>query len=100
MIRRVVVRPPAMEDVANAATWYEDQRVGLGGELIDEIVRATQRAQASPNLFRIIRKRGEIRRALTDRFPYRIFFSVVGDTLYVHAVLHAARHDSHWKERP
>jgi hypothetical protein len=36
---------------------------------------------------------------LASRFPYRIFFSVVGETLYVHAVLHSARHDRRWIER-
>src|SRR5437879_2313463 len=44
-------------------------------------------------LFRIVRRDGNVRRVLTRRFPYRIFFSVVGETLYVHAVLHGARHD-------
>ena len=99
MIRRAIVRPPAVEDVANAATWYEDQRLGLGEELVDEVVSAIRRAESNPALFRIIRRQGEIRRVLTERFPYRVFFSVVGDTLYVHAILHAARHDRHWTKR-
>jgi plasmid stabilization system protein ParE len=99
MIRLVIIRPPALEDIAMAATWYEDQRSGLGEELVDKIVKAIGRAEDKPDLFRILRKRGEIRRVLTDRFPYRIFFSIIADTLYVLAVLHAARHDRHWKPR-
>ena len=74
-------------------------RSGLGEQLIDEILKATRRAQDDPKLFRIIHRDGEVRRALTNRFPYRIFFSVVGDTLYVHAVLHGAHHDRRWTER-
>ena len=72
---------------------------GLGGQLIDEILAATRGAQENPELFRIVHRDGNVRRVLTRRFPYRIFFSVVGETLYVHAVLHGARHDRRWTER-
>jgi len=99
MIRQIVFRPAAVDDVVEAAAWYEAHAPGLGEELIDEILRATKRAQANPELFRIVRSDGQVRRVLTERFPYRIFLSVVSDTLYVHAVLHGARHDHRWRER-
>jgi plasmid stabilization system protein ParE len=67
--------------------------------IVDEILTATRLAQENPELFRIVRREGNIRRVLTKRFPYRIFFSVLGETLYVHAVLHGARHDRRWTER-
>jgi toxin ParE1/3/4 len=99
MIQKVIFRPPAVEDVLKAAAWYEVHARGLGEELIDEILTATRRAQENPELFRIVHRDGNVRRVLTNRFPYRIFFSVVGETLYVHAVLHGARHDRRWTER-
>ena len=99
MIRQIVVRPAAVDDIVEAAAWYEAHAPGLGEELVDEILRATNRAQANPELFRIVRSDGQVRRVLSERFPYRIFFSVVSDTLYVHAVLHGARHDRRWMER-
>lgn len=40
MIRQIIVRPPAVEDVVDAAAWYEAHAPGLGEELIDEILRA------------------------------------------------------------
>ena len=82
-----------------AARWYERQAEGLGERLIDETLRAIDRAAAKPELFRVLRRDGEIRRVLTERFPYRIFFSISGDTLYVHAILHGAQHDQQWKQR-
>jgi len=99
MIQRVIFRPQAVEDVVEVAVWYETRAPGLGEQLIDEILRATRRAQDNSELSRIVRRDGNVRRMLTNRFPYRIFFSVVGETLYVHAVLHAARHDRRWSER-
>ena len=36
-----------------------------------------------------------------ERFPYRVVYEVdeAGQTVKVAAVLHAARHDRHWKKR-
>jgi len=99
MIRRVIVRPLAVEDIANAATWYEEQSPDLGVDLTDEIIRAIRRAQEAPELFRIVRPRDGMRRVLTARFPYRVFFTVIEETMHVHAVLHGAQHDRHWRER-
>jgi plasmid stabilization system protein ParE len=99
MIRRVIVRPLAVEDLASAATWYEAQSPGLGIELTDEVINALRRAQDAPELFRILRARDGMRRVLTERFPYRVFFSVIDETLHVHAVLHGAQHDRIWRGR-
>lgn len=99
MTQKVIFRPLAVEDVVEAAAWYEAHAAGLGEQLIDEILTATRRAQDGPGLFRVVHHDGNVRRVLTNRFPYRIFFSVVGETLYVHAVLHGARHDRRWTER-
>ena len=100
MICRVIVRPLAVEDIAEAATWYEEQCRGLGEELTNEVIKVIRRAQETPELFRILRPRDSVRRVLTERFPYRVFFSIIDETLYVHAVLHGARHDRQWRSRP
>jgi plasmid stabilization system protein ParE len=99
MIQRVIFRPAAVEDVVKAAAWYEERSSGLGEDLIDEILHAAGRAAVNPELFRIVRADGGVWRVLTDRFPYRIFFPVAAETVYVHAVLHGARHDHRWSER-
>jgi plasmid stabilization system protein ParE len=99
MIQSVIFRPAAVEELVAAAAWYETHATGLGEDLIDAILAAVRRAQGNPELFRIVRNDGQVRRVLTERFPYRIFFSVVSDTLCVHAVLHGARHDRRWMER-
>ena len=99
MIRQVIFRPDAVEDIVDAATWYEERSPGLAAGLVDEIILAAERAKRNPDLFRIVRAKGEIRRVLTERFPYRVFFSVVDEVLYVHAVLHGAQHDRRWRDR-
>ena len=95
----VLFRPTAVDDLVAAVAWYETQATGLGEDLMDEVLAAVHRAQENPELFRIVHRDGNVRRVLADRFPYRIFFSILGETLYVHAVLHGARHDRGWIER-
>lgn len=57
------------------------------------------RAVENPQLHHRLRQQPEIRRVLARRFPYRIFFIVRTDAVVVFAVLHAARHDRHWRQR-
>ena len=94
-----IFRPAAVEDLVAAVAWYETQATGLGEDLIDEVLAAVRRAAANPERFRVVHRDGTVRRVLVNRFPYRIFFSIVDETLFVHAILHGARHDRRWMER-
>lgn len=99
MSRRRIVRQEAETDLAEAAFWYDDQRAGLGMELTLKVRSAIARALADPWLHLLIRRQPEVRRVLARRFPYRIFFIVRESAIAVFAVLHAARHDRHWRSR-
>ena len=68
MIQRVIFRPEAVGDVTEAAAWYDERSFGLGGELIDEILRASDRAARNPDSFRIVRPQGNIRRIRNGPF--------------------------------
>ncbi|MDB6022149.1 MAG: hypothetical protein JWQ04_2006 [Pedosphaera sp.] len=99
MSRRLIVRAEAEMDITEAALWYEDREAGLGLELTDEIRATIGRAFKNPGFHLRFRKHPEVRRILVRRFPYRIFFIVREDAIVIFAVLHAARHDRHWRKR-
>ena len=99
MSRRLIVRPEAEADITAAALWYDERATGLGLELLLEIRAAIRRTLENPLLYPLLRKHPEVRRVLPRRFPYRIFFIFRGDAIVVFAVLHAARHERHWRER-
>lgn len=99
MNRRLIIRAEAEADITEAAMWYEGQEGGLGFEFTGEIRAATRRAVERPLSYLRVRKRPEVRRILARRFKYRIFYIVRTDAIVVFSVLHAARHDRHWKER-
>lgn len=99
MNRQLIVRPEAEADITDAVVWYDSRESGLGLELISEVHSAIARALKNPESFTRVRRNPTVRRVLTRRFPYRIFFVVRTDALVVFAVLHAARHDRVWKHR-
>jgi toxin ParE1/3/4 len=99
MSRRLIVRDEAEADITEAALWYDEREAGLGLELTLEVRAAIRRALENPLHYLRLRQRPEVRRVLARRFPYRIFFIVRDDAIVVFAVLHAARHDRHWRER-
>jgi plasmid stabilization system protein ParE len=96
-MRRLVIRPEAEADVAEAARWYEDRWQGLGTEFVEEVDRTL--AAIAEDAFRYARIRASARRALTRRFPYAIFFVVQNDEATVLAVLHTSRRPGTW-QRP
>ena len=99
MSYRLNIRPEAEADVMEAALWYEQRNPGLGEEFVAELNQAITPLLENPFAFPVIRRRHEVRRALMRRFPYKIFFTLENDTVFIHAVLHGHRHDRHWKAR-
>ena len=99
MNRRLIVRPEAEADIADAAVWYDSREAGLGLELISEVHSAISRVLKNPDSYRRVRRNPDVRRAITRRFPYRVFFIIRPDAIIVFAVIHAVRHDRVWKHR-
>jgi toxin ParE1/3/4 len=94
---RVIIHDEAELDITDAATAYERRQSGLGGDFLLEVEAAIVKAAENPFRFPCVRRKPEVRRALTDRFPYRVFFIRRQGEIVVFKVLHGARHDRHWK---
>jgi hypothetical protein len=54
------------------AQWYDDQREGLGGELLEAADAALLRVEEAPMSFPRDRFDDRARRALVSRFPYAV----------------------------
>lgn len=89
MRRPVIVRPEARQELAEAYRWYEDKRVGLGEELLLVVDAAIEQIRRSPETFPIIHR--NVRRVLTRRFPYGVFYLVEPERIVVLAVFHGRR---------
>jgi plasmid stabilization system protein ParE len=93
----VVFQPAATADVEAAYAWYEEQRRGLGGEFRAAIDAAVSTIERTPLAYPVIRR--AVRRAVLRRFPYAIFYRVVGDVVVVEACIHGKRHPRVWRSR-
>ena len=95
----VNIRPAALEDIENAADWYEQRSPGLGTDFVARIRAAIASLALEPDLPRIRHARWKIRWIYPKRFPYRIIYRITDQQVTVLAIMHAARSDIGWKER-
>ena len=93
----VQLREEADRDLAAAASWYEQQQVGLGHKFLDEALSALQLIAEQPLIYPIIHRK--TRRTLMHRFPFGIFYRVEESHIVVLAVLHGSRHPYKWQIR-
>jgi plasmid stabilization system protein ParE len=93
----VRLRPEADRDVAVAASWYEQQRPGLGQEFLDEFVAMSDRLSESPLVYPTVHRK--TCRALLNRFPFGVFFRMAGTDVVIVAVMHGSRSPHRWRGR-
>ena len=97
MSRRLIIRPEAEAEMAEAFDWYEHRVSGLGCDFllsVDAVMHAILRhPQHFPRVHRIVR------RALVRRFPYEVFFVDDDERIVVLSVFHAKRNPKRWQER-
>lgn len=83
------IRAKGKADLAEAHDWYEERCPGLGDEFLADLAEALLRLEADPERYPVY-YRG-FRRVLAHRFPYKIFFRIVGQHLIVFRILHGAQ---------
>jgi toxin ParE1/3/4 len=92
----LIVRPEAEQDITEVYDWYEEQRKGLGDEFLLEIGAGLNFIQSDPYIYAPIYK--DIRRALSRRFLYGIFYFVSDNNIAVFTVMHTKKTRVHGNE--
>ena len=93
MTRLLLVRPEAEQDLAAACSWYDRKRAGLGDEFLDDAATVMRRLGHDAERERLYYR--SFRRTLLRRFPYKIFYQIIGDRVVVFRVLHAKQDHTH-----
>jgi hypothetical protein len=94
--------PEAVAELRAARDWYEEASVGLGDDLVDEVLRAIDRVIRWPDIAPRLTPRGvsvEVRRAPLTRFLFGIVYFVSEGTLWIVAVAHGRRRPGYWRNR-
>ena len=93
----LVVRPAAAADLEDAFVWHEGQRMGLGEEFLDAVGQVFMAVAESPQRYRVVYR--DTRRVHLRRFPYSVFYRIVGDDVVVLACFHGSRNPRRWEGR-
>jgi hypothetical protein len=99
---RVRVLSPAIEEIADAALWYDAQRAGLGSEFWRAVDDALAKIEQNPRRFgksEFATDQMDLRFAIVRRFKYVVHFAVDVDEVQVAAVAHPARRPGYWLQR-
>lgn len=89
MNKQATIRAAGRADLREARDWYETRRQGLGNEFLLAVADALLALEENPERYPIYYR--DFRRVLTDRFPYKIFYRIEGQSVIVYRVLHGAR---------
>jgi hypothetical protein len=88
MTRELRLKAKTVDDIIEAFDWYESQRIGLGGEFLEEVERYLDWIVVNPELFRSLKHQ---RVAFMKRFPFKIIFEIEPTAIIVHAIYHNRR---------
>ena len=93
----MIIRPEAEADLAHARSWYEQQRAGLGAEFLLCVEEVLERIARTPEIYRVVYH--DVRRALTRRFPYAVYYRLADNAVVVLGILHTRRDPHAWQSR-
>ncbi len=85
---RLVVKDEAIQDMTEGFAWYEDKRIGLGVDFLDEVDEYFNKIVQNPEQYQAHQSQ---RIAIMFRFPYKIVFEIEKDIIVVYAVYHDKR---------
>jgi toxin ParE1/3/4 len=94
---RAVFHPAANSEFLDSAKFYERQCEGLGAEFIDCIEDCRDRILRNPEIGRP--EVADCRSMKTDRFPFRLFYQIEPDRIWIVAVAHLSRSPNYWSDR-
>lgn len=96
---KVVILDEADAELTAAADWYEQERMGLGDDLLAEAARVVEAIAASPATWPVVPGSKIVRRFLFTRFPYVAYFVVRDEHVLVLAFGHTSRKPGYWRYR-
>ena len=87
----------AKQELDDATHFYEIEYQGLGKRFKEEIRKAAKRITEYPEAWSV--ERGDVRKCLLHRFPYKLLYSIEQDHIFIIAVAHQHRRPNYWIDK-
>lgn len=97
MAYNLSIRPEAETDLSDAFNYYQHCRPGLGQDFLLCVEAAFERITRNPHQYQAVHQ--AVRRAVTHRFPYGIYYLVADQQIVVLAVMALMRDSNRWQGR-
>jgi len=93
---RVIFSKYAKQELDDSVFYYELEYPGLGERFKEEVKRSVLRIIEYPEAWSI--ERGDVRKALLHKFPYKLLYSIEKDHIFIIAIAHQHRRPDYWVE--
>lgn len=93
-----ILHREAEQELDAAIAYYEQQRRGLGLELLAEVERAEDLIRRFPDAWPVHGPSGH-RKLPLPCFPFILFYLEHADVIWINAVAHAKRTPYYWQHR-
>lgn len=93
---RIIFSKFAQKELVDATLHYQIEYSGLGLKFRQEIRKAAKRISEYPKACSM--GKGEIRKCLLHKFPYKLLYSIEEDHIFIIAVAHQHRRPEYWMD--
>lgn len=93
----VEFHPGARREIREACAWYRERSLAAEDGFLAELRHAVEQVSRAPHRWPFFK--AETRRYVFNRYPYSLFYRVVGDVVRVLAVAHDKRREGYWAGR-
>ena len=90
----IVFSKLASLELEDAIAFYETELAGLGFRFKEEIKSSVLRIKEHPEAWSI--EKGEVRKVLLHRFPYKILYAIEKEKIIILAIAHQHRKPNYW----
>jgi plasmid stabilization system protein ParE len=96
------ILPAAFAELQDAVAFLNNERLGLGDELLEAVQHILERLLQFPALGHVLpntKAKGEFRRILVPQFRYALIYRLHGTSLQIIALAHTSRKPGYWLAR-
>jgi len=97
MAFEIIIKPIVFLDLDEAINWYESEQEGLAARFYESFETAIERIKENPDAFTNVI--AGVKRILLKRFPYKVFYSVSENTIFILGVTHSKRSNAYIRKR-
>jgi len=94
---RYIFHPKALLEYEEAALYYRAISRDLAASFVKSVEEGITEILERPFAWPAVED--DVRRHLTKRFPFGIYYDVQGDYILILAVMHMSRKPGYWKDR-